>query len=999
MFAPEKNKKTASADGSKAPVNHSPAEPKSAPQPNTLWQTLALRSSGNEPATNSPSSPGAGSNASTLGGPSEARFHSDDNAASAAEHYNASAFTVGRDVFFGRNQFTPGRPDGDRLIRHELAHVAQANYDAPPHQNLPVAAPNHPAEVEADHLSSTGGHAAVQVTAPTVFRHKVTPTPVARLDKDHIFGNAVAVPPLPGINLGEFQDYTEQTQADWFVDPTLLPVDRKFLWEMLLMIQDGAHIREAIGDVKMGELHAVAAGDRPALKAFCRGHKDGEHTIRFFPPLPPLADRIALGHALIAIEAIIQPDLLEVTVSEAQLQRLQASPPLMALLVDYWAQFEPFLEESFTPAPGKLGPEFERVLAFLTSILGSGLAPLLPLQGASAKDRWVRDLHRFPLPMLNQLVANLGDTSGKHPLLLILQTGHDSPAAFVQAASQFSDLAMNVGISTGFWPWQSDLTNLVLMIEGPTSLSDMTARVPGIAATWGHDDGAGTRKINQVLIAGHGSGHSVSLAGVGPPQIVDGEVIPADESMDTTLNLNATTDLLDALFANMDPATARVLYAGCLVGTRTVPANTPAAGIPAAIAADQSLGAFTESRAAAAATPIPVVPGETVQAARGSVGIGGVKSLYDPATGFLKPDHPGDPTVFGTAPDYAQTGVEPEGVLRAAVEVAATLGVVPAETMLRTRMMMPPNPADWYDRITRMLVPLVLPPATIPPTGVDIKLVNEMANAAEVPFLVVWPDWIDAIDFVTRLNPQPFAADVYAGLMATPEYTALSDDDEKRMRVVIDQGNFARTLVAADLLSGILASGLNAAALTNHIDVSPAVLGGHEAALMPLVGAPTVEQIRLALAWFARDPFNAHVSAFLTAQVAVAAGVPPAFNAAVDAEITAAGLDGRRILTDLGFRLAAPPPPAVGGGPPPDLANVRIPGSALNAAYVSPRPYIATVTVAVANVRPSPSQARDPIGTVKLGNTVNVAGFTHDWAAIDFNGKLGFIHKALITPP
>ena len=33
-----------------------------------------------------------------------------------------------------------------------------------------------------------------------------------------------------------------------------------------------------------------------------------------------------------------------------------------------------------------------------------------------------------------------------------------------------------------------------------------------------------------------------------------------------------------------------------------------------------------------------------------------------------------------------------------------------------------------------------------------------------------------------------------------------------------------------------------------------------------------------------------------------------------------------------------------------------------------------------------------------LGATVNVSGSVGDWKAIDFNGKLGFIHKSLLTP-
>src|SRR5262249_2600511 len=37
----------------------------------------------------------------------------------------ALAFTVGRDIVFGRGQYSPGTFEGRRLIAHELAHVVQ----------------------------------------------------------------------------------------------------------------------------------------------------------------------------------------------------------------------------------------------------------------------------------------------------------------------------------------------------------------------------------------------------------------------------------------------------------------------------------------------------------------------------------------------------------------------------------------------------------------------------------------------------------------------------------------------------------------------------------------------------------------------------------------------------------------------------------------------------------------------------------------------------------
>lgn len=53
------------------------------------------------------------------------RVHTGEGAARAAEGLNARAFTVGKDMFFGRGQYDPGSTAGRRLIAHETAHTIQ----------------------------------------------------------------------------------------------------------------------------------------------------------------------------------------------------------------------------------------------------------------------------------------------------------------------------------------------------------------------------------------------------------------------------------------------------------------------------------------------------------------------------------------------------------------------------------------------------------------------------------------------------------------------------------------------------------------------------------------------------------------------------------------------------------------------------------------------------------------------------------------------------------
>jgi hypothetical protein len=56
---------------------------------------------------------------------SRVRVHSGLEAVQAARHVNATAFTVGHDVFLGANAPSPQSKDGWRLLAHELAHVVQ----------------------------------------------------------------------------------------------------------------------------------------------------------------------------------------------------------------------------------------------------------------------------------------------------------------------------------------------------------------------------------------------------------------------------------------------------------------------------------------------------------------------------------------------------------------------------------------------------------------------------------------------------------------------------------------------------------------------------------------------------------------------------------------------------------------------------------------------------------------------------------------------------------
>jgi hypothetical protein len=61
----------------------------------------------------------------------DVRVHTDATADRAAHAIGARAFTVGRDIAFAAGEYAPATPTGQRLLLHELAHVAQQTEGQP----------------------------------------------------------------------------------------------------------------------------------------------------------------------------------------------------------------------------------------------------------------------------------------------------------------------------------------------------------------------------------------------------------------------------------------------------------------------------------------------------------------------------------------------------------------------------------------------------------------------------------------------------------------------------------------------------------------------------------------------------------------------------------------------------------------------------------------------------------------------------------------------------
>ncbi|HEX8067387.1 MAG TPA: DUF4157 domain-containing protein [Thermoleophilaceae bacterium] len=112
---------------------------------------------------------------------SSVRVHADAAAAESARALDADAYTVGRDVVFGAGRYQPDRPEGRRLLAHELTHVAQQAGGSGAGAGGPAAGESQ-LESEAEAVAAGGSGAPARVSAApagTVQRQPAGAAPAA----------------------------------------------------------------------------------------------------------------------------------------------------------------------------------------------------------------------------------------------------------------------------------------------------------------------------------------------------------------------------------------------------------------------------------------------------------------------------------------------------------------------------------------------------------------------------------------------------------------------------------------------------------------------------------------------------------------------------------------------------------------------------------------------------------------------------------------------------
>jgi len=88
---------------------------------------------------------------------SDVRVHADAESDELSRQLNAKAFTTAKDVFFRSGDYQPGIPEGQKLLAHELTHVAQQSEGPPAPAARDTAPPTSARAVGEAPAAATGG--------------------------------------------------------------------------------------------------------------------------------------------------------------------------------------------------------------------------------------------------------------------------------------------------------------------------------------------------------------------------------------------------------------------------------------------------------------------------------------------------------------------------------------------------------------------------------------------------------------------------------------------------------------------------------------------------------------------------------------------------------------------------------------------------------------------------------------------------------------------------
>ena len=583
----------------------------------------------------------------------------------------------------------------------------------------------------------------------------------------------------------------------------------------------------------------------------------------------------------------------------------------------------------------------------------------------------VRNFHRFEKALLDALALNRRHTAKDKPLYLILHSAFDHNGAFHR----------DPNLTAVF----TDNSHLTLMIEGKTSLAEVASELGPLARRYGQGN-----KIQQVMIAGHGNAQVIQLAGTMDTAQLDAGGTNTDAEQDDAVSSHtgstAHTDaFMRELLRNManDP-NARIVLNGCLTASNSV--NAPLDGDPAkaaqqvhdAIQAEPSLATYLGAAAATAGNQAQV---RGANASFGQVGLMDASGNLDIVPGARAPD----PLLTAAKVDYIRGGNEPQGCMRAVLEVwaqdrLASPQTTAARDAVQARLRDPDSTA-WDQRIIRTLYGIA------DANWDNAELIRQLGDAggdlSELKF--------ERSCRVSALNSVPAAhvATIFTGLTTAAWWTTtprlplvvhqkwMQSDASKEAEFMTTLGNAAFTCRVAQ----------------RFVDFTGPI-ATHLGALLPAGHGPTASRAELILSLLGVETDEAAPEPTSKAFLIAAWGAGPTFPAAMGVE---ALLDGLSTAQSVERAIGVRAPLGGGGGAGAPVLNVDLDRDGVNDFHVDPITRRGLVTATRLNVRERPGMGETVVGGLDQGRQVEAIGTSGDWYAIEFNGGAAFVHHDWVT--
>lgn len=369
-------------------------------------------------------------------------------------------------------------------------------------------------------------------------------------------------------SLSDFDDYA-YAQADWSMG-IAKEADKTTLRSVLSFLREDSNYVTALGSDSVAKFVADGAGKLDAMRAYGAAYTESKETLKV-RQATSVADARDLGTDIAKLEAKIQGPVLKWIFTPAAFDRLRT---------EAGNQVQDFADYAATPGKrpmlqAKEGTEINSYLKLS--------AAAKPASFSDIKD--VRNYHRFEEPALQGLrMSQKGNTTNK-PMTLVLQSNLDYNGAF------HHDPEMTAVIA--------EPTNHTVLLEGATKLSQITDRLPSLVKKHGREEpapakkgkkGRKVKKIDQLMIAGHGSSTGIELAGdlqtdnKGNVQTAsDGELLTHDGGLEIGVNpkdpksvklAKESTKFLEEVMTYMsaDPSTphGRIVFNACLTASNEI---------------------------------------------------------------------------------------------------------------------------------------------------------------------------------------------------------------------------------------------------------------------------------------------------------------------------------------------------------------------------------------------------------------------------------------------